>query len=226
MRISYQVYCKNKKEFNAKYASSPKIKELLKNKTSQNSYLFAKEVGQILANVFESNLTMNVLPDGKMYFNIAERILFDTLGTNHKLVTQYASQMQSALNKEAKIGLKPREPSLNKDKIKGIVNRVSYEENYDDIKWIMKDPIVNFTQSVVDDFIMENVNFHGKSGLKPQIKRYVVGKCCDWCEQKAGTYSYPVDKSLYARHENCDCIVEYHPKDGRGIQNSYTKQWR
>ena len=71
-----------------------------------------------------------------------------------------------------------------------------------------------------------NADFHAKAGLKPKLTRYVNSEHCEWCDKLAGTYDYPVDKIIYARHENCDCVVEYHPKDGRGIQNSHTKGWR
>lgn len=215
-----------KKDFNSKYKSNKKIAKLLETKNHANAYLYAQEVGNILAEVFAGKLSSSVLPEGKMFFNIAERILNDTLGNNHKLVTEYAVELQTALNKEAKIGLKPKVNKVNKDRIDGIVNRITSEDNFDDIKWILKAPVVNFSQSVVDDFIMTNVDFHAKAGLKPKISRYLVGKCCDWCKNLAGTYDYPVDKIIYARHDNCDCVVEYHPKDGRGIQNAYTKRWR
>lgn len=215
-----------KKEFLTKYKANKKIPKLLENKNHANAYLYAQEVGDILAEVFDSKLSASILPEGKMFFNIGERILNETLGNNHKLVTDYAVELQTALNKEAGIGLKPKANKINQDKVDGLVNRLSAEDNFDEVKWILKDPVANFSRSVMDDFIMTNADFHAKAGLNPKITRYVIGKCCEWCEKIAGTYDYPVDRAIYARHENCDCVVEYHPKDGRGIQNSHTKRWR
>lgn len=215
-----------KKEFLSKYKADKKIPKLLENKNHANAYLYAQEVGEILAEVFDSKLSASILPDGKMYFNIGERILNETLGNNHKLVTEYAVELQTVLNKEAGIGLKPKTNKVNQDRIDGLVNRLSAEDNFDEVKWILKDPVANFSRSVMDDFIMTNADFHAKAGLKPKLTRYVIGKCCEWCDKIAGTYDYQVDREIYARHENCDCVVEYHPKDGRGIQNSYTKKWR
>ena len=215
-----------KKEFLKKYKANKKIPKLLEDKNHANAYLYAQEVGEILAEVFESKLSASILPDGKMYFNIAERILNETLGNNHKLVTEYAVELQTALNKEAGIGLKPKTNKVNQDRIDGLVNRLSTEDNFDEVKWILKAPVANFSLSVIDDFIMTNADFHAKAGLKPKITRYVNSEHCEWCDKLAGTYDYPVDRIIYARHENCDCIVEYHPKDGRGIQNSHTKVWR
>lgn len=215
-----------KKEFLNKYKSNKKIPKLLEAKNHANAYLYAQEVGDILAEVFDSKLSASILPDGKMYFNIAERILNETLGNNHKLVTEYAVELQTALNKEAGIGLKPKTNKVNQDRIDGLVNRLSTEDNFDEVKWILKDPVANFSRSVMDDFIMTNADFHAKAGLKPKLTRYVNSEHCEWCDKLAGTYDYPVDRIIYARHENCDCVVEYHPKDGRGIQNSHTKGWR
>lgn len=215
-----------KKEFLSKYKANKKIPKLLETKNHANAYLYAQEVGDILAEVFDSKLSASILPDGKMYFNIAERILNETLGNNHKLVTEYAVELQTALNKEAGIGLKPKTNKVNQDRIDGLVNRLSTEDNFDEVKWILKDPVANFSRSVMDDFIMTNADFHAKAGLKPKLTRYVNSEHCEWCDKIAGTYDYPVDRIIYARHENCDCVVEYHPKDGRGIQNSHTKRWR
>ena len=215
-----------KKDFSSKYKANKKIPKLLETKNHANAYLYAQEVGEILAEVFDSKLSASILPEGKMFFNIAERILNETLGNNHKLVTEYAVKLQTALNKEAGIGLKPKINKINQDKVDGLVNRISSEDNFDEVKWILKDPVANFSRSVVDDFIMTNADFHAKAGLKPKLTRYVNSEHCEWCDKLAGTYDYPVDKIIYARHENCDCVVEYHPKDGRGIQNSHTKGWR
>ncbi len=215
-----------KKEFLSKYKANKKIPKLLETKNHANAYLYAQEVGDILAEVFDSKLSASILPEGKMFFNIGERILNETLGNNHKLVTEYAVELQTALNKEAGIGLKPKTNKVNQDRIDGLVNRLSTEDNFDDVKWILKDPVANFSRSVMDDFVMTNADFHAKAGLKPKLTRYVNSEHCEWCDKIAGTYDYPVDKIIYARHENCDCVVEYHPKDGRGIQNSHTKRWR
>ena len=110
-----------KKDFLSKYKSNKKIPKLLENKNHANAYLYADEVGNILAEVFDSKLSASILPEGRMYFNIAERVLNETLGNNHKLVTEYAVELQTALNKEAGIGLKSKANKINQDKVDGLV---------------------------------------------------------------------------------------------------------
>ncbi len=193
-----------------------------------NANAYAVEIGELLSKVLNKNITTEVLPDGKMYFNIADRILNTTLRKNYELITDYSTGVQSQLNKKANLAIKPKRPSINQDRIDGIVNRISSEDSFDDIKWILGDPIVNFSQSIIDDAIKINAELHYEVGLNPEIKRIAVGKACKWCRSLAGRYSYPdnVPKDVYHRHENCRCMVDYHPKDGRGKQNVWNKIWR
>lgn len=114
---------------------------------------------------------------------------------------------------------------MNESRVKGLIEKIVHEEYFEKASWLLGDSIENFTQSVVDDFAKQNIAFHGKSGLSPKLRRTVVGNCCDWCEQKAGLYNYPVPDDVYLRHRKCDCLVEYFPGNGK-VQNSHTKQWR
>lgn len=186
---------------------------------------FAIEIGGILSKALGVSINADKLPDGKMYYNIAQRLLTDVLGRNYELVSGYASDVQKNLNDKAKIGLKVQVPELNKDRIAGIVNRFSSEENFEDVSWLLGEPIVNFTQSIIDDSIQKNAEFHHRSGLQPEIVRKSYFHCCEWCQEVQGNYKYPrVPKDVYRRHQHCRCIVDYDPKSGK-TQNVWTKKW-
>lgn len=187
---------------------------------------YAIEVGEILANAYKNNISSDVLPDGKMYYNIANRIITPTMSNNYELISKVSAQIQKILNENAGIGINAVLPEMNTDRVDGIVNRVSNAENYDKVSWILQDTIVNFSQSIVDAFIKTNSEFQGKAGLSPKIVRKVAGRCCKWCSRLAGTYLYPdVPDDVYRRHQRCRCTVEYDPKDGK-VQNVHSKQWR
>lgn len=221
---------KIKSEFEGARLDSEVLKDLLsKLHHSKASYLdankYAIEIGEILSKALEASLTNETLPDGKMYYNIAQRVLTDVLGRNYELVSDYTEQVQKNLNSEAKIGLAAQVPELNQDRIDGLVNRLASEESFDDVKWLIVDPIVIFSQSIVDDSIRKNVEFHHKVGLSPKIVRRVVGHPCKWCKSLEGSYNYPeVPKDIYRRHGNCRCTVDYHPGNGKK-QNVHTKRW-
>lgn len=221
---------KIKSEFEDARLDSEVLKDLLsKLHHSKASYLdanqYAIEIGEILSKALGASLTNETLPDGKMYYNIAQRVLTDVLGRNHELVSDYAEQVQKNLNSEAKIGLAAQVPEINQDRIDGLVNRLASEESFDDVKWLLDDPIVIFSQSIVDDSIRKNAEFHHKVGLSPKIVRRVVGHPCKWCKSLEGSYNYPeVPKDIYRRHGNCRCTVDYHPGNGKK-QNVHTKKW-
>lgn len=196
-----------------------------KKATYKTANEFAIEIGGILSKALGASLSADKLPDGKMYYNIAQRLLTDVLGRNHELVSGYASDVQKNLNDEAKIGLKVQVPELNQDRIAGIVNRFSSEENFEDVSWLLGEPIVNFTQSIIDDSIQKNAEFHHRSGLQPEIVRKSYFHCCEWCQEVQGNYKYPrVPKDVYRRHQHCRCILDYDPKNGK-TQNVWTKKW-
>lgn len=187
-----------------------------KKATYANANDFAIEVGKILSKALTTSVTADKLPDGKMYYNIAKRLLEPVLQQNHELVADYSSKVQTILNEKAKISIAAQPVVLNQDRIDGFIERFSREDKFDDVKWLLGDPIVNFTQSIVDDSIKKNAEFHAKAGLQPKIVRKTAGRCCKWCQSLAGSYNYPdVPKDVYRRHQNCRCTVDYKPGDGK-----------
>ena len=220
-----------KKEFEPAYGESEIIRNAFATLEAQKATYktaneFAIEVGEILSKALGASISADKLPNGKMYYNIAQRLLTDVLGRNYELVSSYASDVQKNLNDKAKIGLKVQIPELNLDRIAGIVNRFSSEDNFEDVSWLLDEPIVNFTQSIIDDSIRKNAEFHHKAGLQPEIVRTSYFHCCEWCQEVEGNYKYPrVPKNVFRRHQHCRCIVDYDPKNGK-VQDVWKKIWR
>lgn len=220
------------RDFNSKVKKNRKLKSIQKaiesgNATYTQANLYAVEVGSILADVFKTHINSDVLPDGHMYYNIAERIVTPALTENHIMVTKLSAEVQEQLNKSVGLGLKGIETPVNTHRIESIINRITAEEVFDDVAWILQEPVINFTQTSVDETIKANVDFQGESGLSPRIIRTTDGPdACDWCKEMAGTYKYPnVPDGVYARHDRCRCTVEYDPGDARK-QDIWTKEWR
>lgn len=185
---------------------------------------YAEAVGRALADAF-STLTGKDLPDGKMYWNIADRVIRPLLEEDHAMVCDVTQQLQKALNEAAGIGLKPQTVPVDKDKIDGILNRLDAAQFYDDVAWILGEPVVTYSRGVVDSVLKANVDFQGKSGLAPKVIRRAPYRCCEWCSRLAGSYAYPdVPPDVYRRHANCRCVVEFDPGTGKR-QNVHTKQW-
>lgn len=217
-------------DFESRVIKNKKLQALLKQiEQGEATYIQAEEaayeIGTALSQSFGSCLSSSVLPDGKMYFNIAQRVVGPMLEEDHRLIAKAAEQVQASLNQKAGIGLKPQTVAADEDRIYGIVNKISEAEQFDDVAWVLGEPVVNFSQAVVDAVLRENVTFQGRAGLKPKIIRKSEHKCCAWCSALAGEYSYPdVPDDVYRRHERCRCTVEYDPGDGRR-QNVHSKVW-
>ena len=215
--------------FTDKISNSPKISALynaIQNGTATyiDTEEYAYEVGAALAEAFGEHLSAAVLPDGKMYFNIADRVVRPMLEEDHSIIADAAAQVQKALNQQAGIGLKAQTVDVNVDRIDGIVNKVSEADYFDDVAWMLDEPVKLFSLAVVDDTLQSNVTFQGKAGRRPRIIRKATRKCCDWCSQLAGQYEYPnVPEDVYRRHANCRCTVDYDPGNGTR-QNVHTKK--
>lgn len=216
-------------EFNEKTLNSREVKKAIqaleeKRATYKNANEFAIEIGDILSETLNTHITVGTLPDGKMYYNIADRVLNPTMQKNFDLITGYAIDVQTELNHAAGLRLKGQKPQLNQSRIDGIIERLSTAEDFEKIKWILDEPIKNFSQSIVDDTAKANIEFQDKAGLNPKITRVVVGDCCDWCRQIAGTYKKSdAPYNIYQRHRYCRCRVEYDPGSGK-IQDVTTRK--
>lgn len=225
------IYDEIDKTFKLKAKESKIIKDKLKvlknNKANyKDANEFALEVGKILANTFQDKIKTEDLPDGKMYYNIAKRLIEPNMVRNHDLVSEYSKEVQSILNKKAKISIQAQKADLNQDRIYKLVDKITKYDSFKDGKWLLNEPIINFSQAVVDETIKKNANLHYKSGLNPKIIRKEHGNCCDWCKEIVGTYSYPdVPEDIYRRHRHCRCTVDYYPGDGKR-QNVWSKRWK
>ena len=229
--IAPELLEKIKKDFEKKLEKSETIKafrEKVKKKTAtyKDANDFAIEAGELLTDAFQSNLSKEILPDGKMYYNIADRIIRERLEHNYDITAEAAVEVQKILNEKAGIGIKAIKPEMNEDRVRGIINIVSGGK-YEDVAYILGEAVVNFTQSVIDAAVKENADFHSKAGLRPKIRRTSTGKCCEWCDRLTGIYDYEAvsdtGNDVFRRHKHCRCIVEYDAGDGK-VTNVHTKK--
>lgn len=215
-----------------KTQSDPMVLEILERidagtATAQDIQRFAIALGGHESDALLAVLTPDALPDGKLYYNIAERTVRPTIEQAHELFSNAAAQIQQQLNENAGIGLQPVAPKLDEDRVRGIIDKVSDAPLFEDVRWVLNEPVRTLTQSFADDFVRENAEFQFDAGLTPTITRTVAGNCCKWCRSLAGKYAYPdVPQDVYRRHAYCRCLVTYDPGDGsKRVQDAHTKRW-
>lgn len=221
-----------KKDFNMSYKNNQIIKELLEKLetntlTYEDAYDYAEEVSKILVEVFKRYISPESLPYGKMYYNIAKRLLEETLANNHELVADYSQIVQTVINRNAGYNIKALKSKLSEDRIDGFVQRLASEEAIDDVTWILDEPVKTFTRATVDDTVKENAEFNHSLGISAVIERTERYDACSWCRALEGTYAYPDDvpDEIYMRHDNCRGRVLYRPVNKRKAQNVHSKEW-
>lgn len=183
---------------------------------------YAIRLGELLAESMKLKISASDLPDGRFYQELAEELIAPLLTDNYELISTAAVTAQNAMNRAAGIGLKAVKPTINRNRVQGLVDKVSSYETYEKAAWVLDEPVVNFSQSVVDDAIRENVAAQAGAGLRPTVTRIAESGCCEWCSDLAGEYAYPVDREVYRRHERCRCIVLFDPGKGK-VQNVHSK---
>ena len=73
---------------------------------------------------------------------------------------------------------------------------------------MLKEPLVNFGQSIVDEAVRSNADFQYKAGLSPKIVRTSTGNCCEWCDKPVSythliAVEYGDENSPYAKTYMC-----------------------
>ena len=226
-----------------KDATVKRIYELIKQNAVdyEDANEFAIRLGEMLSESLKTFITVDTLPEGRMWYNIASRIMTPTLSTNHALISDVCYYAQKAVNDKAGISLKVIQPALNTNKIEGFVDKLSNAEDFKNVEYMLGEPVVNYSMSVVDDSIKVNADFHANAGLTPIIRRrtgshevkteqkkpyrkYAIP--CKWCQSLEGVYNYfdmpdYVADNIFRKHEGCRCIIEY--IDAEKKQDAHSK---
>lgn len=179
--------------------------------TMHDTALFSKECGAALSEAIAKNVTPDRLPNGQLYYNIAETILRATLRDNYELVNMVAQAAQEQTDNKLNIHLAPQQAAFPEERVQKIINGASDQTaESDTIKRRLDSPVRNVTESFYDDFVAENAKFRDEAGLKTYIVRQTNGKCCNWCASLAGRYLYEdAPDNVFAKHDNCSCTCEY-----------------
>lgn len=221
--IAPELWEKISAEFEATLKNDKEITRLYeKIRSGKASYeeaqVFSQRVGKLSSMALTDNITAEALPDGKMYFNIAERTVRPALERDYELISDVSAEVQTSLNEAAGIGMNPVIPEMNEDRVSGLIDKLTEDgKAFDDVRSFLEDPVMNFCQNIVDESVRANAEMHYASGLTPKIKRIMTGhKACGFCIERAGEHKYPLpDNRIYQRHENCRCLVLYDPGNGK-----------
>jgi ribosomal protein L9 len=192
--------------------------------TLHDGHDYAERLGENLSKALSTNLTAATLPDGKLYYNIANRTITPALEENYNLTNEVAENIQKIVDAKQKIGLGTVKADFPKGRIQGLIDKMTADDITleDALKWI-KEPIINNSEAFFDDYVDANAKFREDVGLKATLTRTAEPGCCKWCDALAGTYDYgSAPDDIYRRHEFCRCTVTYQVE--RRSQNVWSKR--
>lgn len=190
-----------------------KLKALKSGKlTHKDSGEYADAVGDALSSAYKTHIRA----DGEqnvqgLSAETADSLLRPTLTDAHGLVADFSAEVQAGINKKAGIRLKAARAKLDKEKLQGLIDKVSSYDNFEDAQWVLDEPVKGFVKAAVDDTVKVNAKLHHDAGLSPRIKRTGGGECCKWCAALVGTFRYPdeVPPDVWRRHRRCTCTVDF-----------------
>lgn len=202
-----------------------RLGELIRDGTKDftTAHKYAEVTGSAMSRALRDTLTADKLPNGNLYYNIADRTVTPALKTVHGLNTKAAADIQRSIDAAEDIGLTPIIPDFPAERAAGLVNKMAMSDTLEKAHVWLEEAIINSSESYVDDFIHENAEARYNAGLEVTLTRTAAGGCCAWCSGLAGVYEYgnhPAE--VFQRHEYCRCLVIY--KNGKTVQSAWSKR--
>lgn len=123
--------------YKSKVKVDPLIKSLTKKveaekATLKDVYTYASNLSRHAVGTLAVCLSAENLPDGKLYWNIAERTILPLYRLVHEDIVDMAVEVTKAEDKKQGIGLKPIRPSFNEERIRTIINTIVNESSKED----------------------------------------------------------------------------------------------
>lgn len=137
--VAPKLYEKIMESFDRKVSSSAKIEKFNKllekeKATAADVSKYAADLGDIAVETLREILTEDVLPNGRMYYNIADRTIKPLIRKAYDMVMEAADQQQRIDDKAAGIGMNPVIPSFPDKKIEDLMFKLAaiFDEEADE----------------------------------------------------------------------------------------------
>lgn len=90
--------------------------------TQRDVTMLCKRLGEIASKVLIENIKPEMMPNDKMYWNIAEKAIKPLMIQIHGIVNKVAAEVVEAERKTNGIHIKPIEPVFPKERIESLIN--------------------------------------------------------------------------------------------------------
>jgi len=177
--------------------------------TLKSVSVYSEKVGRALSGAFLDEVTVEALPDGVLYYNIAQKVIVPPIEEAWLMVSDVADEVQIVANKAAGINLKPIRPPIEKERLDGLIELIINGDFAENIHHL-NEPVKNIVDHFGDHHTEKNTEFLSNSGVDIYITRIAESTACAWCREREGTYRgyrEAIDNQVFERHEGCRCEV-------------------
>lgn len=124
------LYEKILNDFNIQVNSNAEVRAFLRKKlngkaTSEDVSLYAGALGHCASEALLKNLTPETVPDGILYWNIADRTVRPLLEEVYKRVNEAASEITQIEDEKLGINVKPQWGEFPEERIKALLDQLA-----------------------------------------------------------------------------------------------------
>lgn len=128
--ISEELFEKIMNEFNSRYKRNREVSRFIKKveegrASLEDASLFARELGEMASETLIAEMTEENLPNGVLYYNIAEKTIIPLMMHVHEIVNDYAIKIQEYVDKKDGVGIKPIRGEFNRKRMHAIIQKIA-----------------------------------------------------------------------------------------------------
>lgn len=189
--------------------------------TQQDIAKYTELIGKHASDAFKAVLKPENLPNGTLYYNIAEKTIKPLMLDNWGYINNAAVMQQAAVDKAIEINIGIVKGGDPEKRINPIIDRAVNAKTGDELKSALSDPVITGHLEFYDDFMKENAKLRSELGLYAVVERIYDGvglhrgtkwaKPCKFCEDRAlrKPYEESVLWGMWERHPGCKCTILY-----------------
>ena len=93
--------------------------------TSEQASIYARKIGECASKALQKNITIDNLPDGKLYWNIAERTIKPLIQRCHEMINDAAVKVLKTENVKNGFHINPVRAEFNEERVKSFLDKIS-----------------------------------------------------------------------------------------------------
>lgn len=198
-----------------------KLKQIANRVRDGTDYSIANEYAIRTGELLSKAINENTQTLAFMSRELAAEVLTPILTADHDMVTEVTDIIQQNMNNADGFMLGVQTPAVDTDRINGFIDKVSSYADFSQARWVLGEPVVNYSQAVVDQAVRDNARASAKAGIKSYITRTAEktrtikgNPTCKWCAALEGTYEYigngsNIPHEVYQKHEGCRCELTF-----------------